>query len=64
MTSKSFSAFDQSALKQIEHVLSDQDRLIKRTQLKRSAYRVLGQEEKKEEVEGDAPLDVSYLICS
>ncbi|ESP02542.1 hypothetical protein LOTGIDRAFT_138224, partial [Lottia gigantea] len=49
--SKGFSAFNQSALKQIDQILSDKDRLIKRTQLKRNDYRVMGttQEEKPEE---------------
>ncbi|XP_073229798.1 protein AATF-like [Porites lutea] len=45
LNSKSFSSFDRSALAQINHILSDKDRLIKRTQLKRSAYRVLGKSE-------------------
>lgn len=39
---KSFSAFDQSALTQINQILGDKERLIKRTQLKRSVYKVLG----------------------
>ncbi|XP_052801030.1 protein AATF-like [Mya arenaria] len=39
---KSFSAFDQSALVQINQILGDKDRLVRRSQLKRSAYRVLG----------------------
>ncbi|XP_069133972.1 protein AATF-like isoform X2 [Argopecten irradians] len=42
VNSKSFSSFDQSALKQIEQILGDKERLIKRTQLKRSVFRVLG----------------------
>ncbi|XP_054707536.1 protein AATF-like isoform X2 [Uloborus diversus] len=45
MTQKSFMAFDNSALKQIEQILQDKNRLIKRTQLKRSLYRVLGKPE-------------------
>ncbi|GFY49494.1 protein AATF [Trichonephila inaurata madagascariensis] len=44
-TQKSFSAFDNSALKQIEQSLQDKSRLIKRTQLKRSVYRILGKSE-------------------
>ncbi|XP_053384310.1 protein AATF-like [Mercenaria mercenaria] len=39
---KSFSAFDQSAVVQINQILADKERLIKRTQLKRTVYRVLG----------------------
>eukprot|EP00095_Tigriopus_kingsejongensis_P007110 snap_masked-scaffold130_size324016-processed-gene-2.0 protein:Tk07110 transcript:snap_masked-scaffold130_size324016-processed-gene-2.0-mRNA-1 annotation:"protein aatf" len=41
--SKSFAGFETSTLKQIEHILTDQSRLIKRTQVQRSAYRVLGE---------------------
>ena len=40
--SKSFSNFEQSALKQIEQILGDKERLIKRTQLKRSVYSIIG----------------------
>ena len=39
---KSFAAFELSTLKQIEHILADKSRLIKRTQLKRSDYKILG----------------------
>ncbi|CAH1776585.1 unnamed protein product [Owenia fusiformis] len=42
LSSKSFSVFDQSAVKQIDQILSDKPHLVKRTQLKRSPYRVLG----------------------
>ncbi|XP_041367848.1 protein AATF-like [Gigantopelta aegis] len=49
VNSKSFGAFDQSVMKQVQQILSDRDRLVKRTQLKRSAYRVLGNVEKREE---------------
>lgn len=37
-----FGAFDQSILKQIEGILSDKQRLINRTRIKRSTYRILG----------------------
>lgn len=43
-----FSAFDSSTLKQIEHILADKPRLIKRTQLRRSAYKVIGCQDEKE----------------
>lgn len=43
-SSKNFSAFEQSTLKQIEHILADRSRLLKRTRTKRSNYRVLGTE--------------------
>ncbi|OWF50744.1 protein AATF-like [Mizuhopecten yessoensis] len=51
VNSKSFRSFDQSALKQIEQILGDKERLIKRTQLKRSVFRVLGTVEKTEQEE-------------
>ncbi len=37
-----FGAFDQSILKQIEGILADKQRLVNRTRIKRSTYRVLG----------------------
>lgn len=37
-----FGAFDQSILKQIEGILSDKQRLVNRTRIKRANYRVLG----------------------
>lgn len=39
---KSFESFEQSTLMQIEQILCDKDRLIRRTQLKRSNYELLG----------------------
>uniref|UniRef100_A0A2R5LEH8 Putative apoptosis antagonizing transcription factor n=1 Tax=Ornithodoros turicata TaxID=34597 RepID=A0A2R5LEH8_9ACAR len=42
---KGFTAFEQSPMKQIEHILADQHRLILRTQTKRSSYKVLGETE-------------------
>lgn len=45
LSSKSFSGFEQSAVKQIEQILTDKDRLVKRTQMKRASYRVLGKPE-------------------
>lgn len=44
-TQKSFSAFDNSALKLIEHNLQDKSRLVRRTQLKRSVYTIIGKSE-------------------
>ncbi|XP_015764097.1 PREDICTED: protein AATF-like, partial [Acropora digitifera] len=61
LTSKSFSSFDRSALAQINHILSDKERLIKRTQLKRSAYRVLGKSKKEEKSEALPSEDQSDL---
>lgn len=57
LSGKGFTAFDQSALKQIEQVLSDQNRLIKRTQLKRSMYSIIG----KSETAGDIKIDNNEL---
>uniref|UniRef100_H9G6A3 Apoptosis antagonizing transcription factor n=1 Tax=Anolis carolinensis TaxID=28377 RepID=H9G6A3_ANOCA len=39
---KGFSAFERSVLTQIDHILMDKERLLRRTHTKRSAYRVLG----------------------
>lgn len=44
-----FGAFDQSILKQIEGILADKQRLINRTRIKRSNYRVLGSVPKPQE---------------
>ncbi|XP_064635610.1 protein AATF-like [Lineus longissimus] len=49
MSSK-FSAFDQSALQQIQQILSDRGRLLKRTQVRRSTYRVFGKSEEEEKL--------------
>lgn len=63
LKSKSFSNFEQSALKQIEQILSDKERLIKRTQLKRSVYTVLGKPEdeqnNEEQMNNDLTTDVT-----
>ena len=42
VNSKTFSGFESSTMKQIEHILSDKGRLIRRTQVMRSNYSVLG----------------------
>ncbi|XP_055983203.1 protein AATF [Sorex fumeus] len=39
---KGFGAFERSILTQIDHILMDKERLLRRTQTKRSIYRVLG----------------------
>ncbi|KAJ6657900.1 hypothetical protein lerEdw1_001820, partial [Lerista edwardsae] len=39
---RGFSAFERSILTQIDHILMDKERLLRRTRTKRSAYRVLG----------------------
>ncbi len=43
-----FSAFDQPILKQIEDIMSDKQRLIERTFVRRSHYRVIGEEDEEE----------------
>jgi len=49
---KQFKAVNQSIVSQIDQLLADKDRLIKRTQLKRSDFKSLGkQEEEKKESE-------------
>ncbi|TPX67238.1 hypothetical protein SpCBS45565_g03944 [Spizellomyces sp. 'palustris'] len=45
---RKFKAINQSTLSQIKQILGDKDRLIKRTQLRRSDYRCLGETEKSE----------------
>ncbi|XP_041791581.1 protein AATF [Chelmon rostratus] len=44
-SSKGFGAFDRNILTQVEQVLMDNDRLVRRTQTRRSEYRVLGKKE-------------------
>ncbi|ELT89767.1 hypothetical protein CAPTEDRAFT_110234 [Capitella teleta] len=62
--SKGFSAFDQSTLKQIEQILSDKKRLVLRTQLRRSAYHILGMPEQAEEadIDNNEPEDDEAII--
>ncbi|XP_056133387.1 protein AATF [Lampris incognitus] len=43
--SKGFGAFDRNITTQVEHVLMDMERLLRRTQHQRSEYRVLGKKE-------------------
>ncbi|XP_034036215.1 protein AATF isoform X2 [Thalassophryne amazonica] len=47
---KGFGAFDRSILTQVEQVLMDPQRLVRRTQNRRSEYRVLGRQEDATEV--------------
>ncbi|KAI4875742.1 hypothetical protein NFI96_024257 [Prochilodus magdalenae] len=44
-TNKGFGAFERNILTQVEQVLMDKERLIRRTQTRRSDYRVLGKPE-------------------
>ncbi|XP_049775523.1 protein AATF [Schistocerca cancellata] len=49
ISSRNFSNFEQSTLKQIEQILSNRHRLIQRTQLKRSTYSPICQEIQEDE---------------
>ena len=51
--SAGFGAFEQSILKQIEIILADKQRLINRTRIKRSVYRILGTEPKSSQTSDD-----------
>ncbi|XP_075296069.1 protein AATF isoform X2 [Opisthocomus hoazin] len=44
---KGFGAFERSILTQIDHIMMDKERLLRRTQTKRSVYTVLGKQEQK-----------------
>ncbi|XP_022615067.1 protein AATF [Seriola dumerili] len=44
-SSKGFGAFDRNILTQVEQVLMDKERLVRRTHTRRSEYRVLGKKE-------------------
>uniref|UniRef100_A0A8C4E712 Protein AATF n=1 Tax=Dicentrarchus labrax TaxID=13489 RepID=A0A8C4E712_DICLA len=44
-SSKGFGAFDRNILTQVEQVLTDNERLVRRTQTRRSEYRILGKKE-------------------
>ncbi|XP_077167876.1 protein AATF [Paroedura picta] len=48
---KGFGAFERSILTQIDHILMDKERLLRRTQTKRSVYRVLGKPSREPELE-------------
>nr|XP_014436838.1 protein AATF [Pelodiscus sinensis] len=56
---KGFSAFERSILTQIDHIMMDKERLLRRTQTKRSVYRVLGKPEKESQ-----PVPESLPGCS
>lgn len=45
MLLQGFGAFERSILTQIDHILMDKERLLRRTQTKRSIYQVLGKPE-------------------
>jgi protein AATF/BFR2 len=47
-TGKSFAALEKPIVQQIEHILADRERIIKRTQLKRTQMKICGKEESQE----------------
>ena len=53
----SFGSFELSTLKQIQHILSDTPRLVRRTQYKRTSYKVLGKTNVLEDVESEDSTD-------
>uniref|UniRef100_A0A8C0GKC4 Apoptosis antagonizing transcription factor n=1 Tax=Chelonoidis abingdonii TaxID=106734 RepID=A0A8C0GKC4_CHEAB len=56
---KGFSAFERSILTQIDHIMMDKERLLRRTQTKRSMYRILGKLEQESQ-----PVPESLPGCS
>lgn len=56
-----FGAFDQSILKQIEGILADKQRLLNRTRIKRSTYRILGNAQKQKEAEVPKSAEVNRM---
>ncbi|KAL7397088.1 hypothetical protein ABVT39_016727 [Epinephelus coioides] len=56
-SSKGFGAFDRNILTQVEQVLLDNERLVRRTQTRRSEYRVLGKPEASAVTSETAPAD-------
>lgn len=57
---RGFASLEQSPVKQIKHILMDEERLLRRTQTKRSSYKILGDEEvtnNEEQNQGTADVD-------
>ncbi|XP_068084231.1 protein AATF [Anabrus simplex] len=66
ISSRNFATFEQSTLKQIEQILSNRQRLIQRTRLKRNVYDILGQDlqqpnKPQESVLGDSEINLEHL---
>ncbi|XP_026536257.1 protein AATF isoform X2 [Notechis scutatus] len=59
---KGFGAFERSILTQVDHILMDKERLLRRTQTKRSAYRVLGKNPSDAEVLPETELDETETL--
>ncbi|CAG5861581.1 unnamed protein product [Menidia menidia] len=56
-TSKGFQAFESNIVTQVEQVLMDKERLLRRTQTRRSDYRVLGKRDSSNVMSENAPSD-------
>ncbi|XP_007554728.1 protein AATF [Poecilia formosa] len=54
-SSKGFGAFERNILTQVEQVLMDKERLLRRTQTRRSEYRVLGKRESSAKILDNIP---------
>uniref|UniRef100_A0A8C5RFJ6 Apoptosis antagonizing transcription factor n=1 Tax=Laticauda laticaudata TaxID=8630 RepID=A0A8C5RFJ6_LATLA len=59
---KGFGAFERSILTQVDHILMDKERLLRRTQTKRSAYRVLGKNPSAAELLPETELDETEML--
>ncbi|XP_008406019.1 protein AATF [Poecilia reticulata] len=57
-SSKGFGAFERNILTQVEQVLMDKERLLRRTQTRRSEYRVLGKRESSAKILDNIPEEV------
>uniref|UniRef100_UPI00398E65EC protein AATF n=1 Tax=Pristiophorus japonicus TaxID=55135 RepID=UPI00398E65EC len=58
---KGFSAFERSVVTQIEQIMMDKERLLRRTQTKRSSYRILGKAEDSQQIPETVPGDMEVV---
>lgn len=64
MLLQGFGAFERSILTQIDHIMMDKERLLRRTQTKRSVYTVLGkQEQQSQPVPESLPENSVRVFC-
>eukprot|EP01135_Chromosphaera_perkinsii_P007839 Nk52_evm31s1020 gene=Nk52_evmTU31s1020 len=61
LQNKKFKALNQNVVNQIDQIMLDEGRLVKRTQLKRSEYKIFGKMEKKEADEVENVIDDSKI---
>lgn len=52
---RSFASLEESPVKQIEHILMDEERLLRRTQTKRSSYKILGADDATNDEQEEKP---------